>query len=100
MDKENDISGSLDCVFKVPMDPNSLDGLKSQEQFFLFLLLKKFSPFQNTCMYRVILKKVSFGIFSTILVLKKEKNYYKKQRQRAISEPVNMIFGHSQNHQN
>ena len=37
MDKENDISGSLDCVFKVPMDPNSLDGLKSQEQFFFFL---------------------------------------------------------------
>ena len=36
MDKENDISGSLDCVFKVPMDPNSLDGLKSQEQFFFY----------------------------------------------------------------
>ena len=31
MDKENDISGSLDCVFKVPMDPNTL---KSQEQFY------------------------------------------------------------------
>ena len=34
MDKENDISGSLDCVFKVPMDPNNI---KSQEQFFYIL---------------------------------------------------------------
>ena len=33
MDKENDISGSLDCVFKVPMDPNTL---KSQEQFYFW----------------------------------------------------------------
>ena len=36
MDKENDISGSLDCVFKVPMDPNSL---KTQEQFYFWPIL-------------------------------------------------------------
>ena len=51
--------------------------------------------------YRVILKKVLFGIFRTILVSKKEKKiYYRKQRQRAICEQVFMIFGHCQNHQN
>ena len=36
MDKENDISGSLDCVFKVPMDPNSI---KSQEKFFFYRIM-------------------------------------------------------------
>ena len=36
MDKENEISGSLDCVFKVPMDPNSI---KSQEQFFFYKIM-------------------------------------------------------------
>lgn len=30
MDKENDISGSFDCVFKVPMDPNSLKSQKRE----------------------------------------------------------------------
>ena len=51
--------------------------------------------------YWVILKKVSFGVFRTILVSKEEKNfYYKKQRQRAISEQVFIKFGHGQNHQN
>ena len=36
MDKENEISGSLDCVFKVPMDPNSI---KSQEKFFFYRIV-------------------------------------------------------------
>ena len=31
---------------------------------------------------------------------RKNKSYYRKQRQRAISEQVSMIFGHSQNPQN
>ena len=51
--------------------------------------------------YRVILKNFSFGIFRIILVSKEEKKYtIEKQRQRAISEQVFMIFGQCQNHQN
>ena len=51
--------------------------------------------------YRVILKKVIFGIFRTFLASKEEKKfYYRKQRQRAISEQVLMTFGQCQNHQN
>ena len=51
--------------------------------------------------HRVILKNVSFGIFRIILVSKGEKKFhYRKQRQRAISEQVSMIFGRCQNHQN
>ena len=56
---------------------------------------------ESACLYRVILKKVSFGIFLIILVYNKEKKIYcKMQRQRAITEQVFMIFGHGQNHQN
>ena len=36
MDKENDISGSLDCVFKVSMDPNSIN---SQEKFLFYRIM-------------------------------------------------------------
>ena len=50
--------------------------------------------------YRVILKKVSFCIFTIILISKEEKNYYRKQTQRAISDQVCIIFGHCLNHQN
>ena len=58
-------------------------------------LLKNTICYDNR--YRVILKKVSFGIFRTILVSKAEKIFTIK---RAISEQVFMIFGHGQNHQN
>ena len=52
--------------------------------------------------YRVILKKVSFGIFGTILVSKEEKILTTKSKDYiwAISEQVFMIFGHGQNHPN
>ena len=50
--------------------------------------------------YRVILKKVSFGILRIIFV-SKERKYFtldRKQRQRPMSVQILMIFG--QNHQN
>ena len=51
------------------------------------------------CIYRVILKKVSLGILRIIMISKEEKKiYYGKQRQRAISEQVFVIFDHC--HQN
>ena len=51
--------------------------------------------------YRVILKKVSFGIFRIILISKEGKKiYYGKQRQNAIFEQVSVIVDHCQNHQN
>ena len=44
--------------------------------------------------YRVILKKVAVDIFRIILVSEEENDYYRKQRQRAISEQVswNLVF--------
>ena len=52
--------------------------------------------------YRVILKKVSLGIFRTILVIGEEKNFTIKSKDKGLSKQVFMIFGHGQrqNHQN
>ena len=61
----------------------------------------RYSNFLFFQTYRVIVKKVSFGIFRIILISKEEKkNYYRKQRQNAFSVQVFMKFGHRQNHQN
>jgi len=36
-------------------------------------------------MYRVILKKVSFGVFSIILVFKEEKNFTMRSKDKVLS---------------
>ena len=66
----------------------------------IIVSISQFEYFSHTW-YRVILKKVLFDIYRTFLDSKKEKKIcYGKQRQRAISEQVSMIFGQCQNHQN
>ena len=69
----------------------------------IFCIEAKINQFleEHLTWYRVILKKVSFGVFRIILVSKKEKkSCYRKQRQRGIFHQAFMIFGHGQNHQN
>ena len=39
----------------------------------------------NGCRYRVIFKKVSFGIFRTVLVSKEEKNFSKGGKDKGLS---------------
>ena len=39
----------------------------------------------NPRMYRVILEKVSFGIFSIILISKEEKNFTMKSKDKVLS---------------
>ena len=56
---------------------------------------------RSAFLYRVIFKKVSFGIVLIFLIFEEEKKFnHGKQRQSATSEQVFMIFGHAQNHQN
>ena len=40
---------------------------------------------QYLCWYRVILKKVSFGVYRTILVSKEEKNFTIKSKHKGLS---------------
>ena len=47
----------------------------------------------------MILKKVSFGIFTIVLVPKAEKNSQKNERLNAITEQAFMTFGHCPKHQ-
>ena len=49
-------------------------------------------------LYRVILKKVSFGIFRVILVSMEEKRFAIESQDKAISEHDFKIFGNCQNH--
>ena len=46
------------------------------------------------------LKRFHFVFLESSWLPRKKKNYYRKQRQRAISEQIFMTFSHCQNHQN
>ena len=77
-----------------------LSDWKEPRRTCLCLKLPFFFFKSDLSQYRVILKKVSFGIFGIIVFSKEERILLQKAKAKCYLWASFMIFGHCQNHQN